>query len=75
LGDKESRCRSGPNPRCPLARLLDEGAIMTVQHIADLEPARGTAILAVQSRSYLARFSLVHIGGLPRISSPQLNHK
>jgi hypothetical protein len=28
-----------------LCRLLNEGAIMTVQHIADLEPARRTAIL------------------------------
>jgi hypothetical protein len=32
-----------------LARLIDEGAIMTVQHIADLEPARQTAILVVQA--------------------------
>lgn len=31
-----------------LARLTDEGAIMTVQHIADLEPVRRTAILVAQ---------------------------
>jgi len=31
-----------------LGRLVDEGAIMTVQHIADLEPARRTAILVAQ---------------------------
>ncbi|MGZ9083587.1 MAG: DUF4158 domain-containing protein [Rhodoplanes sp.] len=30
-------------------RLLDEAAIMTVQHIADLEPARRTAILVAQT--------------------------
>lgn len=31
-----------------LSRLVDEGAVMTVQHIADLEPARRTAILVAQ---------------------------
>lgn len=31
-----------------LGRLIDEGAVMTVQHIADLEPARRTAILVAQ---------------------------
>ena len=30
------------------ARLVEEGAIMTAQHIADLEPARRTAILVAQ---------------------------
>ena len=32
-----------------LCQLLDEGAIMTVQHIADLEPVRRTAILVAQA--------------------------
>jgi hypothetical protein len=32
-----------------LARLVDEGAIMSVPHIADLEPARRMAILVVQA--------------------------
>lgn len=40
-----------------LARLIDEGAIMTVQHIADLEPARRTAILIVQAASLGTRLS------------------
>lgn len=31
-----------------LRRLVEEGAIMTAQHIADLEPARRTAILVAQ---------------------------
>jgi TnpA family transposase len=31
-----------------LARLVDEGSMMTAQHIADLEPARRTAILVAQ---------------------------
>ena len=31
-----------------LGRLVEEGAIMTAQHIADLEPARRTAILVAQ---------------------------
>ena len=31
-----------------LVRLVDEGGIMTAQHIADLEPARRTAILVAQ---------------------------
>ena len=34
-----------------LSRLVDEGAIMTVQHIADLEPTRRTAILVAQISS------------------------
>jgi TnpA family transposase len=41
--------RAGHIHAARLARLIDEGAIMTVQHIADLEPARRTAILAVQA--------------------------
>jgi hypothetical protein len=40
-----------------LTRLIDEGAIMTVQHIADLEPARRTAILTVQAASLETRLS------------------
>ena len=40
-----------------LARLIDEGAIMTVQHIADLEPARRTAILIVQAASLATRLT------------------
>ena len=38
-----------------LGRLIDEGAIMTVQHIADLEPARRTAILVAQAASLETR--------------------
>ncbi len=38
-----------------LTRLIDEGAIMTVQHIADLEPARRTALLVVQAASLETR--------------------
>ena len=41
--------RAGRIHAARLARLVDEGAIMTVQHIADLEPARRTAILVVQA--------------------------
>lgn len=40
--------RAGRIHAARLARLTDEGAIMTVQHIADLEPARRTAILVAQ---------------------------
>jgi hypothetical protein len=36
------------NVLLPAATVLEEGAIMTVQHIADLEPARRTAILVAQ---------------------------
>src|ERR1039457_3291969 len=39
------------------ARLIDEGAIMNVQHIADLEPARRTAILTVRAASLETRLS------------------
>ena len=49
--------RAGRIHAARLARLIDEGAIMTVQHIADLEPARRTAILAVQAASLETRLS------------------
>jgi hypothetical protein len=40
-----------------LGRLLDEGAIITVQHIADLEPARRTAILVAQTADLETRLA------------------
>ena len=40
-----------------LSRLVDEGAIMTVQHIADLEPARRTAIRVAQLSSLETRLA------------------
>src|SRR4051812_30524004 len=40
-----------------LARLIDEGTIMTVPHIAELEPARRTAILVVQAASLETRLT------------------
>ena len=40
--------RAGRIHAARLARLVEEGAIMTAQHIADLEPARRTAILVAQ---------------------------
>ncbi len=40
-----------------LARLIEEGAIMTVPHIAELEPARRTAILVVQTGSLETRLT------------------
>lgn len=40
-----------------LNRLTGEGAIMTMQHIADLEPARRTAILVAQAASLETRLS------------------
>lgn len=49
--------RAGRIHAARLARLIDEGAIMTVQHIADLEPARRTAILAVQAASLETRLT------------------
>jgi hypothetical protein len=49
--------RAGRIHAARLARLIDEGAIMTVQHIADLEPARRTAILSVQAASLETRLS------------------
>ena len=40
-----------------LGRLLAEAAVMTVQHIADLEPARRTAILVAQTADLEARLA------------------
>jgi hypothetical protein len=40
--------RTGRIHAARLDRLVEEGAIMTVQHIADLEPAPRTAILVAQ---------------------------
>ena len=40
-----------------LSRLVNEGAIMTMQHTADLEPARRTAILVAQAASLETRLS------------------
>ena len=40
-----------------LGRLLAESAVMTVQHIADLEPARRTAILVAQTSELEARLA------------------
>ena len=56
-GLKIDPARSGRIHAARLARLIDEGAIMTVQHIADLEPARRTAILTVQAASLETRLS------------------
>jgi len=55
LGIDPARARSIHAAR--LARLIDEGAIMTVQHIADLEQARRTAILIVQAASLGTRLT------------------
>jgi TnpA family transposase len=49
--------RAGRIHAARLTRMIDEGAIMTVQHIADLEPARRTAILTVQAASLETRLS------------------
>jgi TnpA family transposase len=56
-GLKIDPARAGRIHAARLARLIDEGAIMTVQHIADLEPVRRTAILAVQAASLETRLS------------------
>ena len=40
-----------------LARLIEEGGIMTAQHIADLEPVRRTAILVAQVASLEVRIA------------------
>src|SRR5215472_1911330 len=40
-----------------LGRLLSEAAIMTVQHIADLEPARRTAILVARTTELVTRIA------------------
>ncbi|HTR79426.1 MAG TPA: Tn3 family transposase, partial [Gemmatimonadaceae bacterium] len=49
--------RTGRIHATRLARLIDEGAIMTVPHIAELEPARRTAILVVQAASLEMRLT------------------
>lgn len=49
--------RAGRIHAARLARLTDEGAIMTVQHIADLEAARRTAILVAQAASLETRLT------------------
>ena len=49
--------RAGRIHAARLSRLVDEGAIMTVQHIADLEPARRTAILVAQVASLETRLA------------------
>ena len=49
--------RAGRIHAARLGRLVDEGAIMTVQHIADLEPARRTAILVAQIASLETRLA------------------
>jgi hypothetical protein len=49
--------RAGRIHATRLARLVDEGAIMTVPHIAELEPARRTAILVVQAASLETRLT------------------
>jgi TnpA family transposase len=49
--------RAGRIHTTRLARLIDEGAIMTVPHIAELEPARKTAILVVQAASLETRLT------------------
>ncbi|MEA2962974.1 MAG: hypothetical protein QOI46_3072 [Alphaproteobacteria bacterium] len=49
--------RAGRIHAARLTRLVDEGAIMTVQHIADLEPARRTAILVAQISSLGTRLA------------------
>ena len=49
--------RAGRIHAARLNRLVDEGAIMTVQHIADLEPARRIAILVAQVSSQETRLA------------------
>ena len=49
--------RGGRIHAARLARLIDEGAIITVQHIAYLERARWTPILVVQAASLETRLS------------------
>ena len=49
--------RAGRIHATRLARLIDEGAIMTVPHIAELEPVRRTAILVVQAASLETRLT------------------
>jgi hypothetical protein len=54
--------RTGRIHAARLARLIDEGAIMTVPHIAELEPARRTAILVVQAASLETRLTDATLG-------------
>jgi len=49
--------RAGRIHAARLGRLVDEGAIMTVQHIVDLEPARRAAILVAQVADLEARLA------------------
>ena len=49
--------RTGRIHAARLDRLIDEGTIMTVPHIADLEPTRRTAILIVQAASLETRLT------------------
>ena len=49
--------RAGRIHAARLARLVDEGAILSVPHIAELEPARRTAILVVQAVSLETQMS------------------
>jgi TnpA family transposase len=49
--------RAGRIHATRLARLIDEGAIMTVPHIAELEAARRMAILVVQAASLETRLT------------------
>jgi TnpA family transposase len=49
--------RTGRIHAARLARLIDEGTIMTVPHIADLEPARQTALILVQAASLETRLT------------------
>ena len=49
--------RTGRIHAARLARLIDEGTIMTVPHIIDLEPTRQTAILLVQAASLETRLT------------------
>ena len=49
--------RAGRIHATRLGRLVDEGAIMTAQHIVDLEPVRRTAILVAQVAGLEARLA------------------
>lgn len=49
--------RAGRIHAARLRRLIEEGAIMTAQHIADLEPARRTAILVAQIANLQTRLA------------------
>lgn len=49
--------RTGRIHAARLARLIDEGTIMAVPHIIDLEPTRQTAILLVQAASLETRLT------------------